>query len=83
MQDVEQIRTWSHPVIVRIGYGNPEAIRGPAEAVDCLEHRWPHNSGIYFDLAHRRCSAASSLTTSAEEARELFMSAAIEACVLE
>lgn len=73
---------WNHPVTIRIGYGLAEPIRGPAEAVDCLEHRWPDRSGMYFEMALARCETASKRTSSIEEAREMFMSAAIEAFVL-
>jgi Protein of unknown function (DUF982) len=82
MHLVESQLLWNHPVIVRIGYGLAEAIRGPVEAIDCLQHRWPGSSGIYFEMALSRCGTASRRASSLEEARELFISAAIEAFVL-
>ncbi|WP_041364057.1 DUF982 domain-containing protein [Neorhizobium galegae] len=75
-------RRWSQPVAVRIGYGSSELIRGPAEAAHYLQHRWPADTGLYFEMAVRRCGTAINLATSAEEAREIFISAAIEAYVL-
>ncbi|AXV16489.1 DUF982 domain-containing protein [Neorhizobium sp. SOG26] len=82
MQEIIAERHWKYPVTIRIGYGLPEPIPGPVEAIECLEHRWPHNSGLYFELALLRCEAAARRASSIEEAREMFMSAAIEAYVL-
>lgn len=74
--------TWRHPVAVRIGYGMTEAVRSPAEAYEYLSFRWPSHEGVYFELAQRTCLAAKERRASAEEARERFISAAIEADVL-
>ncbi|AXV17845.1 DUF982 domain-containing protein (plasmid) [Neorhizobium sp. SOG26] len=82
MQEITGGQHWRYPVTIRIGYGLPEAIRGPLEAIECLEHRWPQNAGLYFELALRRCETAARRASSNEEAREMFMSAAIEAYVL-
>lgn len=76
------LRHWSHPVWIAIGYGFKERITGPEEALDCLEHRWPNNEGKHFAMAFRCCTAATTRAVSIEEAREKFVSAAIEAYVL-
>jgi hypothetical protein len=72
---------WANPVGVRIGYGSSELIRGPDQALDYLTHRWPVREGRYYELAKLRCAAAAERRGSAEEAREVFISAAIEAYV--
>lgn len=73
---------WRVPVAIRIGYGPSEFVRGPAQACEYLAHRWPFVDGIYHDLAERRCKAAMLSKANAEEARNLFISAAAEARVL-
>ena len=73
---------WRQPVAVRIGYGMAESVRSPAEACEYLSYRWPNSEGVYLELARRKCLAAKERRASAEEARELFISAAIEADVL-
>lgn len=73
---------WSIPVAIRIGYGASELVRGPAQACDYLARRWPFVDGIYHELAERKCRAAMERKASNEEARDVFISAAIEAYVL-
>ena len=73
---------WRKPVMVRIGYGPTETIRGPSEAFEYLNSRWPIVEGIYHDLAEQKCRAAMERKAFAEEARDIFVSAAIEARVL-
>lgn len=36
---------WSEPVRVRVGYGFIEIIRGPREALEYLNWRWPVRYG--------------------------------------
>jgi len=48
MSDIEfheQI-VWSEPVRVRVGYGFPETIKGPREALEYLQWRWPVHEGV-------------------------------------
>lgn len=74
--------SWAKPVAIRIGYGSSELVRGPEEACDYLTRRWPTSEGTYYGVALRKCTAAIDRRVPAEEARELFISAAIEAYVL-
>ncbi len=73
---------WANPVGIRFGgYGSSELIRGPEQALEFLTGRWPVTEGSYYDLAKSKCAAAAQRRASAEEAREIFISAAIEADV--
>lgn len=72
---------WMRPVGVRIGYGSSELVCGPEQALDYLTRRWPVAEGAYYELARLKCAAAAERHASAEEAREVFISAAIEAYV--
>ena len=74
-------RRWANPVGIRIGYGSSELVRGPEQALEYLTRRWPVTEGPYYDLAKLKCAAAAERRASAEEAREIFISAAIEAYV--
>lgn len=73
---------WRVPVAIRIGYGGSELVRGPEQACDYLTNRWPFFEGVYHDLAERKCRAAMERRASSEEARDIFVSAAMEAYVL-
>jgi hypothetical protein len=73
---------WSYPVQVKMRYGAVEYIQNPTEALDCLLNRWPTNSGMYFEKAKRQCDAAIGQTIAGEEARDSFISAAIDVHVL-
>ncbi|CAD7044483.1 hypothetical protein REJC140_03825 [Pseudorhizobium endolithicum] len=73
---------WRHPVVIRIGYGMREPVRGPAEAYHYLSYRWPSGEYVHLELARQKCQAATERGASSEEARELFITAAMEAEVL-
>ncbi|WP_080725092.1 DUF982 domain-containing protein [Neorhizobium galegae] len=73
---------WNKAVSVRIGDGISDAIGGPGEAFEALNNRWPAEHGPHYVEAKRLCSMAVGGTLSAEIAREAFIGAAIEACVL-
>jgi hypothetical protein len=73
---------WSKPVYVRIGYGSSEPISGPSQALYYLEQRWPSDEGPYHSLVVTKCTACLHRHVPAEEVRDLFISAAIEAYVL-
>ncbi|MCK8782482.1 DUF982 domain-containing protein [Rhizobium sp. NTR19] len=64
-----------------MGYGASEAVRGPVEAVAFLTTRWPE-AGVYSELATPKWAAAATRHGSAEEVRNVFVAAALEAYVL-
>jgi hypothetical protein len=74
--------TWTVPVRVRVGNGFSETIGGPEEALHCLTYRWPAVGGNQFDTARLKCLRALQKQASCEEARDVFISAAIEARML-
>jgi hypothetical protein len=73
---------WNKAVSIRIGTGISDAIKGPGEAFEALNNRWPAERGSHYDAAKRLCSMAVGGTLSAEIAREAFIGAALEASVL-
>lgn len=73
---------WVAPVYVRIGYGASESVKGPDEAFHYLMQRWPIDRGTKYDMACIVVANAVEKRASAEEAREAFIAAAIEARVL-
>jgi hypothetical protein len=84
MSDIEfddQIK-WSEPVRVRVGYGFPETIRGPREALDYLNWRWPVREGVYYMKALRECTASLRRQIPLDTVRETFVLASIEAKML-
>ncbi|WP_197032527.1 DUF982 domain-containing protein [Rhizobium sp. CF080] len=52
------------------------------EALDCLLTRWPADTGMYFEMAKMKCDDAIRRVISGEDARDRFISAAIDAHVL-
>ncbi len=74
---------WLAPVFVRIGYGMPETIRSPEQALDFLRHRWPNDRGPFSKAAEQICSEEPNCRHTIVEAREAFISACIEAGVLD
>lgn len=74
---------WLTPVYVRIGFGIPEAIRQPRDALSFMLFRWPPRRGDAFHRAKYACSMAVAGTQSWESAREAFIRACIEAQVLD
>jgi hypothetical protein len=73
---------WSEPVRVRVGYGFPETIRGPQEALDYLNWRWPVRDGFYYAQARTECAASLQRKVPLEQVRETFVLASIEAEML-
>ncbi len=73
---------WSSPVVVQIGYGFPENVRGPQEALDYLQWRWPVRHGNYYFEALRECADFLKQQTPLDRAREIFVLASIEAKML-
>ncbi|AYD00853.1 DUF982 domain-containing protein [Neorhizobium sp. NCHU2750] len=73
---------WSEPVRVRVGYGHPETIRGPQEALDYLNWRWPVREGVYYVKALKDCAASLQRKMPLDAVRETFVLASIEAKML-
>lgn len=73
---------WSNPVTVRVGYGFPETIRGPSEALEYLNWRWPVREGIHYAKALKDCAAFLQKQLPLEHVRETFVLASIEAKML-
>jgi hypothetical protein len=73
---------WSYPVQVTRRVGPPEYVENSSQALDCLLHRWPAHTGIYFEMARAKCDRAISRSISGEDARDSFISAAIDAHIL-
>ena len=74
---------WASPVRVRIGYGFPETIRGPREALSYLDFRWPAVDGGHCCTAKALCAGAMDGHVSLDAAREAFLLACIEAKMLD
>ncbi|MGG6895217.1 MULTISPECIES: DUF982 domain-containing protein [Rhizobium] len=74
---------WSEPVYLRIGYGMPETIRSPKEALNHLLFRWPTIRGEKYQSAANLCSAANGNPFLCEQARKIFVEACVEADVLD
>jgi hypothetical protein len=70
---------WREPVWVKVGYGVPEAIRGPSKALSYLTFRWPSLRGDPFHQAMRQCKLALRKEVECDVARAAFVRAAQEA----
>ena len=70
---------WREPVWVKVGYGVPEAVRGPNQALGYLTFRWPDVRGQTFEIAAQRCKSALRKEVECDVAREAFIHAAEEA----
>lgn len=70
---------WREPVWVKIGYGVAEAIRGPRQALNYLNFRWPYVRGNHFCQAMRQCKLALRKELECDVARAAFIRAAQEA----
>ncbi|EUB96545.1 protein of unknown function DUF982 [Rhizobium sp. CF080] len=74
---------WPEPVIVAVGRRSPEIIRTPAEALIYLTNKWPAARNERYRTATEVCSAALRRQIDAAAARETFLSAALEAGMLQ
>lgn len=74
---------WTSPVRVRIGYGLPETIRNPQDALAYLQHRWPAIYGDRYRRAAEACGQAMDGRIAADIARQTFIEACIEARMLD
>lgn len=70
---------WSNPIEVGFSQGDARTVTGPSEALHCLSDMWPDRRGPLYVAARSVCRAAIAGRRSAEEAREIFMSATREA----
>ncbi|MDR6818106.1 hypothetical protein J2X76_003283 [Neorhizobium sp. 2083] len=74
---------WQEPVVVAVGRRSPEIIRTPAEALIYLTNKWPAARNERYRTATQVCSAALRRQIDAAAARETFLSAALEAGMLQ
>ncbi len=79
---IEEPVFWSKPVRVRIGYGLPEIIRGPQQALEYLNWRWPVRDGVYYVKALKECAASLQKQIPLDKVRETFVLVSIEAKML-
>jgi hypothetical protein len=59
--------------------GSSEYVQNSAQALDCLLNRWPTDRGMYFETAKVKCDGAIRRIIAGEDARDSFISAAIDA----
>jgi hypothetical protein len=74
---------WLAPVYIRIGYGIPEAIRSPKQALDYLLYRWPDCRAEAYEQAKTACMVAMTQMLPCDGVREDFIRACIEARILD
>lgn len=72
---------WSKPISIEFPQRLPRVVDGPLAALELLDHEWPVRKGRHYMAAKEMCRAAAARLTSPEAAREIFISASIEASV--
>jgi hypothetical protein len=72
---------WSKPVRVEFPRRLPRIIDGPVAALEILDSEWPVRQGRHYEAARAMCEAARARLTSPDAARDIFISASIEAAV--
>lgn len=72
---------WSKPIHLDFPRRRSRVVNGPVAALDLLDRDWPVSQGRHYDAARAMCQAAQARLTSADAAREIFISASIEAAV--
>ena len=72
---------WSAPVRLNFGTRGNRSVMNVFEALICLDEMWPNRSGPQYIRAKVACKAALEGRLTAEEAREEFVAAAVEAKV--
>lgn len=72
---------WSKPVSLEFSRKLARDVEGPRAALELLDNEWPARQGRHYSAARDMCRAAIARLTSAEAAREIFISAVIEAAV--
>ncbi|MGV2187356.1 DUF982 domain-containing protein [Rhizobium rhizogenes] len=70
---------WSNPIKIGFAHGRFQTVTGPSEALNCMADLWPDRRGPFYVAARSVCRAAVDGRKSAEEAREVFVSAMREA----
>ncbi|WP_370649410.1 DUF982 domain-containing protein [Neorhizobium galegae] len=70
------------PCKSRWGTARRNTSRNSTQVLDCLLNRWPTGSGMYFEAARTKCDGAIRRIIAGEDARDGFISAAIDAHVL-
>ncbi|PYE25983.1 uncharacterized protein DUF982 [Rhizobium sp. PP-CC-3A-592] len=73
---------WNRPVAVRIGSGIADVIRGPIDAFEALNNRWPAEHGESYFVAKALCSEAVATASSNDTVRDAFVDAAQDARLL-
>lgn len=72
---------WSKPIRIEFSPRRMRVVDGPVAALDVLDREWPVRNGRHYEAAKAMCRAAQARLTSPEAAREIFISASIEAAV--
>lgn len=72
---------WSKPLRLEFPRRLVRVVDGPRAALDLLDNEWPARRGRHHAAAKEMCRSAIARLTSAEAAREIFISASIEAAV--
>ena len=72
---------WSKPIHIEFPRRLPRVVDGPIAALAMLDNEWPVRQGRHYAAAKEMCQAAAARLTSPEAAREIFISASIEASV--
>jgi hypothetical protein len=72
---------WSKPIRIKMPHGRQRVVDGPVAALNLLDQEWPVRDGHHYSAARTMCQAALARMTSVEAAREIFISASIEAAV--
>jgi hypothetical protein len=72
---------WSKPIRLEFPRRRARVIDGPGAALDILDSDWPIREGRHYEAARAVCEAARARLTSPEAARDIFISASIEAAV--
>src|SRR4051812_33230995 len=70
---------WSKPVEFEGKNRMRHSVLGPAEALEFLRSAWPTKTGRHYQNAETTCMKALHRQCSSEEAREVFISALLEA----
>lgn len=70
---------WSNPIEIGFAQDSFQTVTGPSEALNCMANLWPDRRGPFYVAARSVCRAAIDGRRSAEEAREIFISAMREA----
>lgn len=72
---------WSKPIRIEFPRRLPRVVDGPMAALEMLDNEWPVRGGRHYSAAKEMCRAAAARLTSPEAARDIFISASIEAAV--